>query len=67
MKDKTWKGLKEHTAAGWNLGKVPYGYLPERVTDPNPSRPLGAWQDPARLDVGSQAGLPTYTAVARKP
>ena len=38
LKDKTWKGLKEHTAAGWNLGKVPYGYAPERVTHPNPSK-----------------------------
>ena len=38
LKEKTWKGLKEHTAEGWNLGKVPYGYLPERVTHPNPSK-----------------------------
>ena len=36
LKEKTWKGLKEHTAEGWNLGKVPYGYVPERVTHPNP-------------------------------
>ena len=28
--------------------------------------PLGTWR-PQPLDVGSQAGLPTYTAVARKP
>jgi site-specific DNA recombinase len=38
LKEKTWKGLKEHTAAGWNLGKVPYGYCAERVTHPNPSK-----------------------------
>jgi len=38
LKEKTWKGLKEHTAQGWNLGKVPYGYLPERITHPNPSK-----------------------------
>ena len=39
LKEKTWKGLKEHTAQGWNLGKVPYGYVPERVTHPNRPRP----------------------------
>src|SRR5450755_2195299 len=38
LKEKTWKGLKEHTAEGWNLGKVPYGYAAERVTHPNPSK-----------------------------
>jgi len=36
LKEKTWKGLKEHTAEGWNLGKVPYGYIAEKVTHPNP-------------------------------
>ena len=36
LKEKTWKGLKEHTAEGWNLGPVPYGYLPDRVPHPNP-------------------------------
>ena len=39
LKEKTWKGLKEHTAEGWNLGTVPYGYLPDRVPHPNPFRP----------------------------
>jgi site-specific DNA recombinase len=38
LKAKTWKGLREHTAAGWNLGKVPYGYLAERHPHPNPSK-----------------------------
>jgi site-specific DNA recombinase len=38
LKEKTWKGLKEHTAEGWNLGKVPYGYAPERVIHPNQSK-----------------------------
>ena len=36
LKEKTWKGLKEHTTEGWNIGPVPYGYLPERVPHPNP-------------------------------
>ena len=47
LKDKTWKGLKEHTAEGWNLGKVPYGYLPERVTHPNPSKAAQGLPKPA--------------------
>jgi DNA invertase Pin-like site-specific DNA recombinase len=38
LKEKTWKGLKEHAAQGWNVGRVPYGYLPERITHPNPSK-----------------------------
>ena len=38
LKDKVWKGLKEHTAEGWNLGKIPYGYAAEKVTHPNPSK-----------------------------
>ncbi len=38
LKEQTWKGLKEHTAEGWNLGKVPYGYAAEKVTHPNPSK-----------------------------
>ena len=36
LKEKAWKGLKEHTTEGWNLGPVPYGYLPDRVPHPNP-------------------------------
>ena len=36
LKEKTWKGLKEHTAEGWNFGPVPYRYLPDRVPHPNP-------------------------------
>ena len=36
LKEKTWKGLKERTTEGWNLGPVPYGYLPDRMPHPNP-------------------------------
>jgi site-specific DNA recombinase len=28
LKEKTWKGLREHSAQGWNIGKVPYGSTP---------------------------------------
>jgi hypothetical protein len=36
LKDKIWKGLVEHSAEGWNIGTVPYGYAAERVPHPNP-------------------------------
>ena len=60
LKDKVWKGLKEHTAEGWNLGKVPYGYLPERVTRPNPSKAAQGLSktrlalDPGRAPIAAQ-------------
>ncbi len=38
LKIKARKGLREHTDAGWNIGKVPYGYLAERIRHPNPSK-----------------------------
>ena len=34
--EKIWKGLIEHSADGWNIGTVPYGYLAEKVTHPSP-------------------------------
>ena len=46
LKEKTWKGLKEHTTEGWNLGPVPYGYLPDRVPTPTRSRPPRAAPKP---------------------
>ena len=36
LKGKVWDGLKEHSLAGWNLGKVPVGYLGEKHPHPNP-------------------------------
>jgi DNA invertase Pin-like site-specific DNA recombinase len=36
LKGKVWDGLKEHSLDGWNLGKVPIGYLPEKHSHPNP-------------------------------
>jgi site-specific DNA recombinase len=38
LKDKVWKGLKEHSLAGWNLGKPPIGYTGQRHPHPNPAR-----------------------------
>jgi site-specific DNA recombinase len=34
IKEKPWKGLREHTLAGWNIGPVPYGYAAEKHTHP---------------------------------
>jgi len=36
IKDKAWKGLQEHSLAGWNIGPAPYGYLPDRTPHPVP-------------------------------
>ena len=36
LREKVWAGLREHSLAGWNLGKVPTGYLPEKHPHPNP-------------------------------
>jgi site-specific DNA recombinase len=36
IKEKAWKGLREHSLAGWNIGPAPYGYLAERVPHPVP-------------------------------
>jgi site-specific DNA recombinase len=34
LKDKTWKGLVEHSLDGWNIGTAPYGYHAHRVPHP---------------------------------
>jgi site-specific DNA recombinase len=78
LKEQTWKGLREHTAEGWNLGKVPYGYLPEKVTHPNPAKARTGQMktrlalDPARAPIVAQiyawrvdAKLAVSTIVAR--
>ena len=36
IKEKTWKGLVEHSLDGWNIGAPPYGYLADRVPHPVP-------------------------------
>src|SRR3984885_6561158 len=36
LKEKAWKGLIEHSADGWNIGTVPYGFLAEKVAHPSP-------------------------------
>jgi site-specific DNA recombinase len=36
IKEKAWRGLREHSLAGWNIGTPPYGYLAQRVTHPVP-------------------------------
>jgi site-specific DNA recombinase len=39
LREKIWKGPIEHSADGWNIGTVPYGYLAERSLIPARSRP----------------------------
>jgi len=34
IREKAWKGLREHSLAGWNIGPAPYGYLAEKVPHP---------------------------------
>jgi site-specific DNA recombinase len=36
LKEKTWKGLAEHSLDGWNIGTAPYGYLADRIPHPVP-------------------------------
>jgi len=38
IKEKAWKGLREHSLAGWNIGSPPYGYAADRVTHPVPMK-----------------------------
>ena len=39
LKEKIWKGLQEHSLAGWNIGTRPYGYAADRIPHPARSRP----------------------------
>ncbi len=36
IKEKAWKGLREHALDGWNIGPAPYGYQAERIPHPVP-------------------------------
>jgi site-specific DNA recombinase len=38
LKEKAWKGLQEHSLAGWNIGPAPYGYLADRIPHPAPAK-----------------------------
>ncbi|WP_369201599.1 recombinase family protein [Streptomyces sp. PU-14G] len=38
MLEKCWGGFEEHTFQGYNVGKPPYGYLPDRIPHPVPAR-----------------------------
>ena len=38
IREKAWKGLREHSLAGWNIGPAPYGYLAEKVPHPEIGR-----------------------------
>ena len=36
LKAQMWEGLRQYVIGGWNTGRIPYGYLPERSPHPNP-------------------------------
>lgn len=38
MLELSWEGFIQHTIQGWNVGKPPYGYLPEKIPHPVPAR-----------------------------
>ena len=38
LKEKCWKGLQEHSLAGYNIGTPPYGYLADRTGHPAPAK-----------------------------
>ena len=77
LKEKTWKGLVEHSLDGWNIGTAPYGYLPDRIPHPVPVKASQGRTktrltlDPARAPVVKQIftwrtvdklGMPTIAA-----
>jgi site-specific DNA recombinase len=60
IKEKAWKGLREHAMDGWNIGPAPYGYRPERIPHPVPVKAAQGRTktrlitDPARAPVVEQ-------------
>jgi site-specific DNA recombinase len=36
LREAVWKGLREHSLDGWNIGTPPYGYLGDRQPHPAP-------------------------------
>jgi site-specific DNA recombinase len=77
LKEKTWKGLVEHSLDGWNIGTAPYGYRADRIPHPVPVKASQGRTktrlalDPARAPVVQQIftwrvvdklGMPTIAA-----
>ena len=77
LKEKTWKGLVEHSLDGWNIGTAPYGYRADRIPHPVPVKASQGRTktrlalDPARAPVVEQIftwrivdklGMPTIAA-----
>jgi site-specific DNA recombinase len=55
LKAKTRKGLEEHAIAGYNNGRVPFGYTPDRTAHPVAVK-AGQGRTKTRLAVDPQAG-----------
>ncbi|MGH3193925.1 MAG: recombinase family protein [Streptosporangiaceae bacterium] len=69
LKENAWKGLQEHSLAGWNIGFPPYGYAADRIPHPAPAKAaMGRTKsrlilDPARGPVVEQ--IYTWRTVTR--
>jgi hypothetical protein len=69
IKEKAWKGLREHALDGWNIGPAPYGYTAERIPHPVPVKAAQGRTktrlvtDPARAPVVAQ--IFTWRTVGR--
>jgi site-specific DNA recombinase len=38
IKRLSWNGMRTHTVQGWNSGRVPYGYLADKIPHPVPAK-----------------------------
>src|SRR5260370_397227 len=61
LKEKTWKGLQEHSLAGWNIGFPPYGYAADRIPHPAPA-PAAQGRTKSRL-VREEARAPVVEQI----
>ena len=60
-KRKRWKGLKQHSLDGWNIGPAPYGYLADRV--PHPPRPKPPRAAPKAASSPTPTRAPSSTQI----
>jgi hypothetical protein len=58
LKEKCWKGLQEHSLAGYNVGTPPYGYLADRTAHPTPPRPRPPRAAPRPASSGTRTAPP---------
>ncbi len=66
IKEKAWKGLREHSLAGWNIGPAPYGYLAEKVAHPVAVK-AAQGRTKSRLIIDPQRARPGQARAVRAP